>query len=112
MKSKKNKLKSLLRQKEYDKKQALKEQKKEAKNLIMHGVIEDNKIVIPGAFMDRVKKEVVAQMNQSQVLEYLTKLKKFEGIALCAIPEIEEGEVLIDHYGTGFYQTQSFGGAN
>lgn len=97
MKSKKNKLKSLLRQREYEQQQSFKEQKKEAK-----------KLIIQNAYNDPLKHEIISRSSTSDVLAEMAK--KFESVINGAIPEVEKGLVLINDYGHGFYQ--SFGGVN
>ena len=99
LKSKKNKLKSLLRQKEYEKEQSLREQKKEAKKLIF----ED-------AYNDPLKHEIVSRSTTTEILEKMAT--KFEELTVSSVPQIEKGLVLINDYGHGLFQNDVPGGVN
>ncbi len=90
MKSKKNKLKSLLRKREYET-EKLKEQKKEAK-----------KLIIENAYNDTKKHEIICRSSPEEILVAMTK--KFDAINLATIPPIEKGLVLSNDYGQGAFQ--------
>jgi len=91
LKSKKNKLKSLLRQREYEQEQSVREQKKEAK-----------KLVIAKAFNDTEKHEVISRSSTEEILSKMAE--KFTELSLSAIPQVEKGLVLSNDYGHGAFQ--------
>jgi hypothetical protein len=99
LKSKKNKLKSLLRQREYEQQQSLKEQKKEAK-----------KILFAEAYNDPEKHEIVSRSTTNELLTEMGK--KFDPVINCAVPDVEKGLILLNDYGHGLFQNNFAGGVN
>jgi hypothetical protein len=62
-------------------------------------------LIVNNAFQDRERAEKVNTLAMSRIVEAASE--RFEGILLCSIPQVEDGEVLVDSRCEGtFQQTQ------
>lgn len=90
-KAKSRKLRDLMRNLEYKKKQESKEQKQEA-----------TRIILEAAYNDNQKHEIVSRTTFEQVLGKLSE--KYPEIQISNVPQVEKGLVLSNDYGQGAFQ--------
>jgi hypothetical protein len=98
------KLKDQQRAKDY----AFKQQKKQARALVLYGAfdLKKNAWILNGSFKDEETYEIANRSSQQEINEQMKKF--FEGIYEGAIPPVEEGLVLFDSYGRGAFQDPSW----